>query len=393
MARLLACWELGLGHGHLSKLAPAARGLARLGHESWLAARDVVTAAAMPGQPFAGTVQAPIWVRGRAARLTLSYGQVIFDGGFQEEEGLTALVEAWLSLFSLVQPDAVYGDHAPASLLAAHVARLPAARLGSPFSCPPAQRPMPALMAWRQQTLAERAANDALPNRLIRAVCRHFKAPMLEDVHDLLATATPFLGSWPELDPFAPRTDSDYYGPMGGLAATQMPEWPDASGPKVFVYLPFHRPAAAPLIEALAARGWPVLWVSATPPPGALPGNILPETEPAEIGRVFAQAAVFATRVGHNAAADALVAGVPMLLLPDMLEAEIHARQIEAGGLGRRPAVLSAAAIGEVLDALVAADAPERAAAAAVKARIAAALPEDPEGLLARRMARALGLL
>ena len=57
--------------------------------------------------------------------MTYSYGQVIADGGFADDEGLIELVRAWLTLFDLVKPAAVYCEHAPASVLAAHVARLP----------------------------------------------------------------------------------------------------------------------------------------------------------------------------------------------------------------------------------------------------------------------------
>ncbi len=390
MARLLACWELGLGHGHLSLLAPAARALGLLGHESWVASRDVVTAGTLAGSPFARVVQAPLWVRQRVAVPTFSYGQVIGDGGFLIEEGLIELVRAWLALFELVVPVGIYGEHAPASLLAAHVARLPAARLGSPFTCPPAVRPMPGVMPWIR---AATGGDDAVADRVVRAVCRHFRAPMLTGVAELLATATPFVTSWPELDANAGRTDSDYYGPMDGLALDVAPDWPDGRGPRIFVYLPFERVQAAPLVAALAARGWPVVWVSASAFKGDLPATIRHEVEPIDIGRALREARLFVTRVGHSSALDALRAGAPMLLLPDMLEAEAHSRQLEAQGLGRRPAAWTAEAIGAALDGLAADGAPERAAAAAVRARYADYVPGAVSSLLARRMARALRLL
>jgi UDP:flavonoid glycosyltransferase YjiC (YdhE family) len=394
MARLLACWELGLGNGHLGLLAPVARALADLGHESWLASRDVVTPGTLWADstpPFARVVQAPLWVRQRVAVPTFSYGQVIGDAGFLGEEGMIEIVRAWLTLFDLVKPVAIYGEHAPASLLAAHVARLPSARVGSPFSCPPATNPMPSIMPWVR---GPEAGDDALANRVIRAVCRHFAAPMLGSVRELLATATPFVTSWPELDPNAGRRDSDYYGPMDGLALAAPPDWPEAaaSSPRIFVYLPFERVQSAPLVEALAARGWPVVWVSTARFAGRLPDTIRHEVEPVDIGRALGEAQLFVTRVGHASSLDALRHGAPMLLLPDMLEAETHARQLEARGLGKRPAAWTAPAIGEALDALVAEAAPERAAAAAVSAHYAKYDAPAIGALLARRMERALRL-
>jgi UDP:flavonoid glycosyltransferase YjiC (YdhE family) len=390
MARLLACWELGLGNGHINYLASAARGLAASGHESWLATRDVVTARVLPDRPFAKVLQAPLWTRSLVNSMTYSYGQVIADGGFADDDGLAELVRAWLTLFDLVQPDALYGEHAPAALLAAHVARLPAARLGTPFTCPPVVRPMPELVPWLPESAARRAGADAVPDRVIRSVCRAFGVPVLGGVADLLATATPFLASWPELDPFGGRRDSAYYGPLEGIGATTRPDWPAARGPRIFVYIPFDRPIAAPIAEALAARGWPVVWMSATAPRFALPPSIRHEVEPVDVATALREATLVVHRGGHGLCLDAIRAACPQVLLPDRVEARTHALQAAARGLGRLPAEWTGACIGATLDAMVLHDAPEIAACAAAAARRSGYDPVAMALQLGRDMATAL---
>lgn len=389
MSRLLAAWEMGLGYGHVTYLAAAARALRVLGHESWLAARDVVTPGIFTDAPFAGVVQAPVWLRPVGSGLTYSYGQVIADGGFADDEGLIELVRAWLALFELVQPEAVYGEHSPAAILAAHVARLPSARLGTPFTCPEAVRPMPVIAPWLG---GDSSGADAVADRVIRSVCRHFGAPMLAGVAEMLATAVPFLKSWPELDAAPPRTDSLYYGPLTGIKAAAAPDWPRAAGPRVFVYVPFDRPMAAGLAAALGQRGWPVIWVCTTPQLFPLADNIRHEREPVDVAAAMREATVFANRGGHGACLDALRAGCPQLLLPDRVESRTHALQLAARGLGRLVPAWDAAAIGECLDSLAMLDAPEHAACAEVAARYADYDEAAMTALLGRNLAAALRL-
>ncbi len=385
MARLLATWELGLGNGHIAALAPVARALTALGHESWLAARDVVTPKILPDRPFARILPAPLWLGPRSTTPTLGFGQIIADAGFADDDGLIEIIRAWLTIFDLVQPAGLYGDHAPASLLAAHVAGLPAARLGSPFTCPAATRPMPPLMPWLTPPPPDQHLANQLADRVIRSVCRHFGAPMLDGVTALLATATPFLTSWPELHTGPQRLDSAWYGPLTGLAATTPPDWAITPGPRIFVYHPFDRPAAAPLVQALANRGWPTLWVCATPPPFTLPPNIAHEPEPVDIARALGESHLCISRGSHGLALDAIRAGCPQLLLPDTVESRTLALALQSHGLGHLAPAWDETSLGTLLDTMVAAPAqPPRHtdydphdAAARLAAALAAALHLD----------------
>jgi UDP:flavonoid glycosyltransferase YjiC (YdhE family) len=231
----------------------------------------------------------------------------------------------------------------------------------------------------------------------VRAVCRRFGAPVLSGLAELLAKSTPFLTSWPELEPDKTRTDTAYFGPMEGLGKGIAADWPEAPGPRLLVYLPMQSPQAAPLAAALIQRGWPVVWVSETSPNGALPDHIHHEVEPLAMAPALSAAALFVTRGGHGTALDAIAAGCPMLALPDTLEAERNARALAANGLAQRVAGFEhgwdADRIGAALDALVKPDAPERAAAAAAAARHADHDPAAAAASMARQMARALRLL
>jgi UDP:flavonoid glycosyltransferase YjiC (YdhE family) len=213
------------------------------------------------------------------------------------------------------------------------------------------------------------ARADAVADRVVRSVCRHFGAPMLAGLAELLGGAAPLLTSWPELDPTGGRNDSRFYGPMTGIAAATPPDWPTASGPRIFVYMPFDRPMAAPLVAALRQRGWPVIWVSTVGPAMPLPETIRHEVEPIDVARALRDATIFVGRGGHGLCLDAIQAGCPQLLMPDRVEARTHALQIANRGLGRLVPSWEAGPVGDCLDSMAMLDAPEHAACAAAALR------------------------
>src|SRR5207237_9967601 len=107
------------------------------------AARDLLTAARVADHPFARTLQAPLHQRATPRRPTLTYAQAIADGGMDDADHATVLVAAWLQLIDAVRPRAIVAEFAPVSLLAAHVAGVPAVRFGPAWAAPPAPAPFP----------------------------------------------------------------------------------------------------------------------------------------------------------------------------------------------------------------------------------------------------------
>ncbi len=383
---LLGTWELGFGYGHIAHLAPLAQALKARGHRMAVAARNPATARAAPGEPFAEILQPPGYRPAKAERTpTLTYGQVVADGGMTDLPAATQLVRAWLTLFERVKPEAVIAEHAPLSVLAAHVARLPVAMIGSGFMVPPASRPLPSLLPWTKAGEAERAAADAPADQVVREVCRAFGAPRLDGLAALLKTAQPCLTTWPELDVHGPRSGATYYGPLAGFAGRARPDWPEAAGPRLFVYLPFEHPRAGELAEALGALGWPAVWHAARPPDVELPAHVRFSPEPVDLPHMLATAALVVGRAAHGTACQALIAGRPHLMLPDTLETMSTARQIASRRLGAAVTGAGAAAMREAIEAL-AADAGIAAAAAAVRARYGAYRPE----LAAAQLAEAI---
>lgn len=391
MTTVLATWELGRNFGHVAHAAPLARGLGRRGITTAFAARDLMTAAQVADRPFARILQAPLFQRPLPRRPTPTYAAAIADGGMNDPDAATILVAAWLELFDGVRPDGLAAEFAPASLLAAHVAGLPAVRCGTAWAAPPATDPLPSAVPWLPDDPDARRSAGAAADEVVRIVCRRFGAPPLDGLAALLALAPRFLATLPELDHYGAAAGTTYYGAMTGLGATARPAWPAASGPRVFVYLPGDHAAAAGLAAALADLGWPTLWHGRVAPSG-LAANIRFAPQPVDTERVIGEAAIVAGRGGHATGCIAVRLGRPQLVLPDTLETNLLGwrlqRQRLAGMLAESAATADVRAMLETL----ATDPGIAAATAAAVARHARYDPVAAEDELARDVAAALGL-
>lgn len=354
MARLLGTWELGKGYGHIAHLAPLAQALTARGHAMTVAVRHPATARAAPGAPFADILQTPVYRFPPSRTPTLTYAQVIADGGFADPPAAIALVRDWLALFARTAPDALVAEHAPMSLLAAYVAGLPAALFGAGWVVPPRERPLPSLTPWRRVSEAERAAADAAADAVVREVCRAFGAPVLDGLAALIAQVPPYLTTLPELDPYGPRRGATYYGVMNGFRPPRPAAWPAGGGRRALAYLPFDHPLAPALVEALGALGWPTVWHWIRVPPFALPRNIVHTLEPIDLVEALADCDLLLSRGGHASSCEALMAGRPNFILPDSLDTILIARRLSIGRFGAATATdADSRSIGAAIEALV----------------------------------------
>jgi UDP:flavonoid glycosyltransferase YjiC (YdhE family) len=122
--------------------------------------------------------------------------------------------------------------------------------------------------------------------------------------------------------------------PGGGVA----PQWPAGNGPRVFAYLKGGHRGIAQVLHALAARGCrTIAYVPDVEAGRAAPvadPRIVYSDKPVDLGAAFATADACACHVGTGTTARALLAGVPLLLLPMQAEQKLNARAVERMGAG-----------------------------------------------------------
>ena len=159
-----------------------------------------------------------------------------------------------------------------------------------------------------------------------------------------------------ELDPFGPRPDADYIGPIHALPPVPAVAWEGYARHKVFAYLRPDIPGCTDMLAALQTLDAEVVC--------ALPGlleawkthfdRIRFFPHPVDLAILLPQADLVVT-YGAGTIATALLAGVPVLLLPWVVEQFLAGLPLERTGggrmlRGRRTPAHCAALLRELLD-------------------------------------------
>lgn len=341
MARVLFCWELGGGYGHISNFLKLGRELRARGHEVVFALKDLARAENILGCHGFALLQAPLWLpQPVGVPPPGNYGEILFSFGYFDSAGLTGVVRAWRSLFALVDADLLIMENSPTALLAARCLETPRALIGTGFSCPPRESPLPPLRWWQSDLKYRFDEHDRILLNTMNDVMRRVGSPELQRVADLLAADETFLCTFPEIDHYLKRDPAQHYwGPAFNVDEGAPPSWPTGEGKRVFAYLdPGHRDFAT-VLQALGKSGRSVL-VHA---PGASERVRKATTGPrlsfsgsaVRVADALDGADSVVCHGGHGLVSAALLAGKPVLAVPTHLEQYMLAERLAMLGAGR----------------------------------------------------------
>lgn len=338
--RLLVCWELGGGLGHVRRVATLMHELRRRGHELFFASKDVVSAHDVLGDESVPVVPAPISFRGaRDLPPAASYPEVLLRVGYRDPGNLSGLIRAWRDLFALTNPDAIIAEHAPTALLAAQVEDIRRIGIGTGFFLPPSGNPMPPLPAPRPPPARRLIAAEQQVLSVINGALKRCGSGPLASVADLFHLDGAFLSTYPELDHYGERKGTRYWGELEPPPAGDAPSWPrKGKGSRLFVYLHHSYRQFPALMRQLRDLGHPTLVVS----PG-IPDDlarkircsslrVVPHT--LNLQEVASASPTVLTHSGHGTAASLLRLGLPMVLLPNHVEQTVLAYRLARQGLG-----------------------------------------------------------
>ncbi|HEV2972593.1 MAG TPA: hypothetical protein VGY55_21680 [Pirellulales bacterium] len=373
MATILYAWELGGGLGHILRSLPLAQKLAARGHRVIATLRELRRAENAFGGAAVQYLPAPhlAWRIPDPIEPVRKYADLLHNVGFAHAEDLRILTRAWQTLFALVRPDLILCDHSPSALLAASIDEIPCALIGTGFCCPPAGATLPNLRSWLkgnapvpQRSLVngegtKHPQTGPLPKgerdervlaniNEIRAARGNARWVRLSQLYSSVAET--FLTTFAELDHFPDRGDAKYLGAWESDQGKAF-AWPSGNGPRVFMYT--HRfPARDWLLEHLRQRGYSTVAYTHDLPREAAEKLVGPTlrlaSAPLDIAQAAPECDVAILNAGHNSAAQFLLAGKPLLLLPISLEQGLLMRRLVEQGLAisappDRPAAIEAA--------------------------------------------------
>jgi len=333
MARVLCAWELGSGLGHIGRIIPIARELRAMGHEVVMVLRDSAYIDMTRAEGFE-TLAAPLLHERRDRNpQPVSLSDILLNLGYDDARGLHGALRGWQSMLGLVKPAVVMADYAPMALVAAGMARIPRITVGSGFALPPPGDPIPSFRPGPGEAVL-RAIDDRLLARLHAAAGP--SAAGISSARAFFDAESHLLCTFPEVDPFGEREGVEYLGPPGNVNRGLDVAWQTEGKPRVLAYL---RPDA-PRVEAVIAGlqsldGEVVLAYPAETPERAQQlsrPSLRVFPKPVEVAPLMASASLAVFHAGTGFAGQALVAGVPMALLPTHLEQLLVAqRAVKAG--------------------------------------------------------------
>jgi hypothetical protein len=348
MTRMLLVWEQGHNLGHLSRLAAVAGLLKQRGVEvTWAVPPHRQVALGVRGcqshdgdpclaAPWLQTAAVP---QRRPGRLE-SYADVLTTFGFLDHHALQQVVKAWLACFEqLGGVDGLVLDYAPTAQLAAWIVGLPAVQITNGFDGPPPGCPLFALGPRRPMLERRNAEQVRSLDRSIGGAARACGAGGEATLSDVLTYPQRWYDCIPETDPYGPRSDGVYLGPIGKLRQTAQAAWPAApsQSPKVFAYLRDEKQVAAVsgMLDAAGASAL-VAWPGATAADAAryCTERVQVVTEPVTLTTVLPEAHAVVNYGSSTLICQALLAGKPQLMLPTDVEKWLIAQRVKRLGAG-----------------------------------------------------------
>jgi UDP:flavonoid glycosyltransferase YjiC (YdhE family) len=314
---------MGGGYGHVHRILPLADSLAAAGLDVTLALRHRETGQALLAGRSHRLVEAPPLPLAPAQPVRLeSWADLLFNGGYGTAAAATQRIGQWAALLRDARIDLVVGDFAPGAMLGAQVAGLPCIAFGSGWSLPPATTPLPAIRFWAPPAPGVLETAEArLLAALNPALGALGRAP-LDSLAALFRQAETNLCCFPEFDHYPARGAADYFGPLYQTGEGGPAQWPAGAGPRCFVYANNAHPARPALLAALGRLGWPTvlhLRGAAAGDAGRLPGTLWLAPGPLRLDRILAERPIVVCQ-GLQTHAAALVAGCPVLAMPEHLE-------------------------------------------------------------------------
>lgn len=335
MKSVLFAWELGRGLGHLIAIRHLAarlsihgiRTIAAINHQSSaLALQDCCEETiAAPAWPFAAASPAR-----RAASSSATLNDILSTAGLSDADAVRRMLTQWSEIFRRFQPNLVIADFAPMAALAAR-GRIPLALVGNGYTLPPDEMP-------RFPPLHRRSPPRASEERTLEAVNHAASAlglTKLETLPQLFSADARFVQAFDLLDPYHTQRIEILDGPLVERQASPRREDSDL----IFVYLSVGYAVPEGLVSALrplAARvriHAPRLTAPQCAELARSGAQI--DCAPVALADILPSCRLIVHRGGSGVASEALLAGVPQLILSGQIEQYLNGEALEHAGVGR----------------------------------------------------------
>lgn len=337
MSRILFAWELGSNFGHIARDLPLALACRDAGHDVLFAVTDLAACSNAAEEYGLVFVQAPApreKPTHQALPPQINFADLLLRNGFADRETLEASLLGWKGLFRLFKPHLVVYDFAPRALLAARLEPLPVLLLSNGFETPPEASPLPSFRPWEPAADRElQQAEDRLVEQINLVLTGRGHSPV-ERLWDLYAAHPLLMTCFPEFDHFGPREEAIYVGPATYLPMARQADF-ETDRPHVIVYLRSTIPRIENVFAALQQVDAEVLCVVPDLPAEWTEkyDRLRFHTDPVDLQALLPRADLMVSH-GTGTLTAAVAAGVPVLMVPNVIENYLSSATLERLGVG-----------------------------------------------------------
>jgi hypothetical protein len=336
--RVLLAWEHGRNFGRLSRLLAVSRMVEQQGGEPvWVVPRSQRHAPALAALSQRRE-EAPVLEQqtfGPDFRAD-SFADVLLASGFGDAGRLLAAVDGWTRIIDMLAPECVVLDYAPAAQLTSQLLGLPAFQLTNGFDAPPPDCP-PYAGVRAASPLGQRTAERVERlSETIAQVGQRFGGPHASSLALILRHPRRVFECIPETDPYGPRHEGLWVGPLASHHETVDVPWPESwQRRRVFAHLRTGAGASA-LLDELQLSDAVTLCVWRDAPDEMLARyrhtSVRVLRQPLHLGRVLADADAVINQGSTALVSHCLLAGKPQLILPADFEKLKVAQRVAACG-------------------------------------------------------------
>ncbi|KQP12308.1 glycosyltransferase [Pseudorhodoferax sp. Leaf267] len=338
---MLLAWEHGRNFGRLSRLLTVARLIEQQGGEPvWVVPRSQRNAPALVSLSHRRFVSPVIEQQIFAPDFRAdSFADLLLPVGFDRPDALLEATQAWARIIEQQQPECVLLDYAPVAQLACHVLGLRAFQLTNGFDAPPPDCP-PYAGVRADSALAQRnAARVARLSAHIEQVADRFAGRPRSSLEAILRHPRKIFECIPELDPYGPRRQALWLGPLGAPQDTVDVPWPESRLQHRRVFAQMRSTAGATeLLDELRLSDAVTLCVWRDAPDEVMARyrntGVRIVRQPVRLERVLAEADAVVNQGSTALVCQTLLAGKPQLIMPTDFEKLKVAQCLAATGAG-----------------------------------------------------------
>ena len=336
MKRVLFCWEIGEGSGHVVPYLSLIGALRDRGWEVAVVARNTAEVGVRVQACGATLFQAPVCLSIFPEMDANSFNstELLLQHGYGYEPMLDGIFSSWLSLMRSWQPDLVLGSNAPTAHLAAQCLCIPDIAIGSGFDCPIAASPAPLLRPWQPGIEQRIASNEDRVRQIVNTVLLKHGFARRQFPMDMYSAVPALLCTLPEIDHFGVHREADvqYIGRLPTAPCNPIQKQIASSGRHdIFVYLRYSQTIDG-LLSVLARRSSSTLVYM----PNLLPAQLAKleaeygptlvfAAQAVDLGQILPSLKLIISNAGHGLTLECLLAGKPLLLLPTHWEQSVVA--------------------------------------------------------------------